>query len=323
MSAPTPPRRILVLGGTGFVGRALCEALVERSGAGSGCLRVPTRRLKRGDAIRHLPTLELVQADVHDRTALEGLLHGMDAVVNLVAILHGSPADFERAHVTLPRTLAAAMQATGVQRLVHISALGVGPTAPSNYLRSKTEGEAVLQAAGLELTVLRPSVIFGAEDRFLNTFAALQAIAPVVPLAGADARFQPVWVNDVAHAISASLDQPATIGQTIECAGPQVYTLGELVQAAGRWSGRPRTVIPLPMAIGRLQTALMGLMPGEPLMTADNLDSMSVPNVATGALPGLAELGISPAALAAIGPGYLSQREGCARLDPLRQRAGR
>ena len=323
MTAPTPPRRLLVLGGTGFVGRALCEALVERSGGGSGCIRVPTRRLKRGDAIRHLPTLELVQANVHDRAALDALLVGVDAVVNLVAILHGSPADFERAHVTLPRTLAEAMQAAGVRRLVHVSALGVGPNAPSHYLRSKTEGEAVLAAAGLELTVLRPSVIFGAEDRFLNTFAALQALAPVVPLAGADARFQPVWVNDVARAIVACLDHPDTIGQTIECAGPQVYTLAELVQAAGRWSGRPRPVIPLPMAVGRVQAALMGLMPGEPLMTGDNLDSMSVPNVATGTLPGLERLGITPAALSAIGPGYLSQREGCARLDPLRQRAGR
>jgi NADH dehydrogenase len=317
--------KVLVLGGTGFVGRAVCERLVER-GAGSGLVRVPTRRLQRGNAIRALPTVELVQADVHDGAQLAKLLVGIDAVVNLVAILHGSRTAFERAHVVLPQTLAQACKAAGVRRLVHVSALGVAATpeaAPSNYLRSKTQGEAVLRAAGLQLTMLRPSVIFGAEDNFLNVFAKLQSLAPVLPLAGSDARFQPVWVDDVANAIVRCLDDPATIGKVYECTGPTVYTLSQLVQLAGRWAGHERPQIPLPTFAGRIQAALMELAPGEPLMSRDNIDSMKVPNVATGTLPGLQALGITPVAMEAVAPGYLGGSGGRARLDRWRAHAGR
>jgi uncharacterized protein YbjT (DUF2867 family) len=314
-------QRILVLGGTGFVGRSVCTRLVARNGGGGGLVRVPTRRARSGQRVRTLPTVEVVVADVHDPAQLPGLLTGVDAVVNLVAILHGSARAFEHVHVELPRKLAAACMATGVRRMVHISALGVAPDAPSRYLRSKTEGEAVLQAAGLDLTLLRPSVIFGAEDRFLNTFARLQRLAPVMPLAGSGARFQPVWVEDVAAAVVASLDQPASIGKTYECAGPAVYTLGNLVRLAGRWSGHERPVIPLPLAAGKAQALLMELLPGEPLMSRDNVDSMRVPNVATGSLPGLDALGIGATALEAVAPGYLGSEHGRARLE--RMRAGK
>ena len=312
---------ILVLGGTGFVGRAVCERLVERSVAGR--IVVPTRRMAHGLRVRSLPNVELLEANVHDDAPLARTLVGVDAVINLVAILHGSQADFERVHVALPRRLASACATAGVRRLVHVSALGVGPGAPSNYLRSKTEGEAVLTAAGLDLTLLRPSVIFGAEDKFLNVFAQLQSLAPLIPLAGSGARFQPVWVEDVASAIVACLDQAQTIGQTYECAGPQVYTLSELVRLAGRWSGHERPQIPLPGFAGRLQAMLMELLPGEPLMSRDNVDSMSVPNIASGQLPGLTALGIDPAALEAIGPGYLGAVSGRARFDRFRAGAGR
>jgi NADH dehydrogenase len=317
MSAAT--RRVLVLGGTGFVGRSLCERLVRAGWTP----RVPTRRLGHGRTLTCLPTVELLQADVHDAAALARLLPGCDAVIHLVAILHGSAADFERVHVALPRTLAGAMQNAGVRRLVHVSALGVGPDAPSNYLRSKTAGEAVLQDAGLDLTVWRPSVIFGADDRFMNTFARLQALAPVVPLAGAGARFQPVWVEDVAAAVWQSLERPETIGRVYEAAGPEVFTLAELVRLAGRWAGHERRVIPLPDAAGRLQAALMSLAPGEPLMSADNLDSMKVPNVASGMLPGLEALGITPAALGAVAPRYLGGGPGRHRFNDYRAHARR
>lgn len=317
-------QRILVMGGTGFVGRAVCERLVERSGGGSALVRVPTRRLRHGDAVRTLPTVELVQADVHDEAQLAKLVAGMDAVVQLVAVLHGSQAVFQRVHVELPRTLARVCAAQGVKRVVHVSALGVAPDAPSMYLRSKTEGEQVLRGAGLDLTVLRPSVIFGAEDKFLNTFARLAAIAPVLPLAGADsARFQPVWVEDVAAAIVACLDRPETIGQSYECAGPGTYTLGELVKLAAQWSGHPRPVLALPLGLGMVQAALMELLPGEPLMSRDNVNSMRVPNIATGTLPGLDALGISAAALEAIGPDYLGPLHGRAKLNRLRASARR
>ncbi len=309
-------KRVLLLGGTGFVGRHICERLARLGWA----MTVPTRRASSASAVQHLPGLTVLQADVHDETTLRGLLAGHDAVINLVAILHGDEAAFQRTHVELPQKLARACLGTGVQRVVHIGALGAEPaaadTAPSRYLRSKSRGEAALQAAaaqGLLLTVLRPSVIFGADDRFLNLFAALQRVFPVMPLAGAQARFQPVWVEDVAQAVVRSLQDTHTIGRTFELCGPAVYTLKELVQLAGRAAGVPRPVIPLPMAIGRLQALMMELAPGQPLMSRDNLDSMKVDNVATGRVPGLAALGIAPTGPAAVAPAYLGNG------DPLLQ----
>ncbi|HWH84627.1 MAG TPA: complex I NDUFA9 subunit family protein [Burkholderiaceae bacterium] len=314
--------RLLILGGSGFVGRSLCGLLVERSGGASGEIVVPSRHPAAAKHLQLLPTLRLARADVHDEAQLTALLRDCDAVVNLVAILHGSAAAFERTHVALPRTLARACAAAGVRRVVHVSALGVGPDAPSAYLRSKAAGEAALRAAGLDLSVLRPSVIFGAHDRFLNLFARLQAVLPVFPLAGAGAHFQPVWVHDVAAAIVRCLDDDATIGQVYECAGPEVFTLADLVRAAGRWSGHARPVFALPDALATLQAGALELLPGEPLMSRDNLASMRVPSVATGSLPGLAALGIAPARLAAVAPGYLSPGQGAARLDRWRARRG-
>ncbi len=294
---------IVVLGGTGFVGRAVCEQLTRRSS--STRIVVPTRRLPNANSVRSLPTVDVVQADLHDSAALQQLLQGCDAVVNLVAILHGSEAAFQQVHVELPRHLVNACHGAGVRRLVHISALGVGPNAPSLYLRSKTAGEAVLSTSGLDVTVLRPSVIFGAQDRFLNLFARLQSVAPLMPLAGSQAQFQPVWVEDVAAAVVHSLGNAATAGQTFECTGPTVYTLSELVRLAGRWAGHARPQIALPAWAGWLQAAAMELLPGEPLMSRDNVKSMGVPNIATQGLPGLADLGISAAALEAVAPAYL------------------
>lgn len=313
-------RHIVLLGGTGFVGRALASELVSRAGAGGLRLVVPTRHLVHGRAIQCLPGVELVQASVHDDAQLARVLAGAQAVVNLVAILQGDEAAFARVHVELPRRLAAACRQAGVARLVHVSALGVAPDAPSRYLRSKAAGEQVLRDAGIAPTVLRPSVIFGAEDRLLNLFAALQAVAPFVPLAGATSRFQPVWVQDVACAIATCLERPATAGQTFECAGPQTLTLADLVRLAGRLAGHPRPVIALPDALARLQAMVMEWLPGEPLMSRDNLDSMKVPNVATGSLPGLQDLGITPASLDAVAPGYLAPGQGPSRFVRWRAR---
>lgn len=314
--------KILILGGSGFVGRALCEHLVRQHG-GAAAITVPSRRPAAHRGLQVLPGLDMIDADVHDATQLTQLLRGQDLVVNLVAILQGDEAAFERAHVQLPRTLAAACRNAGVRRVIHVSALGVGPAAPSRYLRSKTRGEAVLQEAGadLELTLLRPSVIFGADDRFLNLFAALQAWFPVLPLAGADAQFQPVWVEDVAAAILRCAQDRATIGKTYELAGPQVFRLAELVQLAGRLSGHERRVLPLPAPLAKAQALLMECLPGEPTMSRDNLASMERPNIASGTLPGLAELGIQAHELEPIAAAYL--RHGASKLDLLRRGAHR
>jgi uncharacterized protein YbjT (DUF2867 family) len=314
---------VLVLGGTGFVGRSVCARLVARAGAASGCVAVPTRRAAHARPIQLLPTVEVIQADVHDPAQLRRLVKGRDAVINLVAVLHGSEEQFRRVHVELPRKLAQACLENGVRRLVHVSALGVGDAAPSRYLRSKAAGEAVLKAARLELTLLRPSVIYGEGDRFLNLFAELQAVLPVLALAGADARFQPVWVEDVAAAIVKCTDDTKTIGLTLECTGPTVHTLAELAAMAGRWSGHARRVLALPPVLARLQALVMEYLPGTPLMSRDNLDSMRVPSVASGQLPGLERLGIRASPLDAVVPQYLGAAHGVARLDPLRARARR
>ena len=305
-------KRILILGGTGFVGRHICTRLSQ---AGWSAI-VPSRSPAAARHLAGLPRVDVVPGDVHDEATLIRLLAGADAVVNLVAILHGSEAAFEQVHVELPKKLARACAAAGVRRLVQVSALGAALDGPSMYQRSKARGEAVLhtEAAAdfLDLTVLRPSVIFGAQDKFLNVFAQLQRMFPLIPLAGANTRFQPVWVEDVAEAVMRCLQDDATIGQIFEACGPEVFTLRDLVRLAGQYAGvnqgRGRAVFALPMPLARLQAWLMERLPGEPLMSGDNLDSMAVDNIASGKVPGLDALGITPAALAAIAPGYLRKR---------------
>lgn len=302
--------KLLILGGSGFVGRSVCEQWVRACG-GSARITVPTRRLHSAQAIQTLPGVTLVQADVHDEAQLAGLIQGHDCVINLIAILHGSEAAFDRVHVQLPRRLAAACERAGVRRLIHVSALGVelGSAGPSMYLRSKAAGEAVLTRAALDLTVLRPSVIFGESDRFLNLFAQLQAVFPVMPLAGAQAQFQPVWVEDVATAIVRCCTDAHTIGKTYEAAGPEVLKLADLVRMAGRLSGHARRVLPLPGPIAWLQALAMELMPGEPLMSRDNLASMRSPNVSGGRLPSLASLGIHARSIESVAPTYLKRQQ--------------
>jgi NADH dehydrogenase len=314
----TLPDRVLLLGGTGFVGQAVCERFVERGDGAGSRITVPTRRIARARSVQFLPTVDPIEADVHDDAQLRRLVAGHGAVVNLIAILHGDAAAFDRVHVQLPRRLVQACVDAGVKRIVHVSALGASPDAPSLYLRSKAAGEAAMRSAAVDATVLRPSIIFGSGDRFLNLFASLQAVFPVVPLAGAQARMQPVWVGDVAEAIVRCLERPHTAGTTYECAGPQVFTLADLVRLAGRASGHERPVIGLPESIGRLQALAMELLPGEPLMSRDNLLSLRVPNVASGELPGLEALGIRPTALQSVVPGYLSGQQGVRRLDAWR-----
>jgi len=314
-------KQVLVLGGSGFVGGHVCEKLVR---AGYR-VTVITRKAVHARSVMHLPGLTVLESNIHDEAALGRALAGMDAVVNLVAILHGSPAAFVHVHQDLPVKIARACVAKGVAHMVHISALGVNAAqaqaAPSNYLRGKAAGEKLLAdtlgwgqggTGACGLTVLRPSVIFGANDKFLNVFARLQAVFPVMPLACADARFQPVWVEDVASAVLQSLAQGLSHAPAVrvyELAGPQVYTLRQLVQFAARSSGivqgRGRPVLGLPLWMGRIQAFVLGLMPGEPVMSQDNLDSMRLDNVVTGKLPGLEALGIAPSTLEAIGPQYL------------------
>jgi uncharacterized protein YbjT (DUF2867 family) len=299
--------RILIVGGSGFIGRHLVAKLAAQGRR----VIVPTRRLDRAKALISLPHVEVIEADIHGPGVAAQLLRGMDAVVNLVGILHGPEGGpdwgraFDRAHVQLPRLLAEAALDSGVSRMLHMSALGVtespGRPLPSRYLRSKAAGEAALRSLpGLKCTILRPSVVFGADDAFLNLFARLQRSLPVVALAGAQARLAPIWVEDVAQAAVNLLDAPQAIGRAFELAGPETFTLQELVELAGTWSGHSRPVIALPEALARPLAGLMELMPGEPLMSRDNLDSLKIDNIPHGPLDPLC--GIAPLSLREAGP---------------------
>jgi NADH dehydrogenase len=274
---------VLVIGGTGFLGSAVVRELARRTAGADSCFTLPTRRRERAKHLFVLPTARVVDADVHDPATLMRLMDGQDAVINLVGILKGGEGrpygeGFARAHVELPQKIAAAAKATGVRRVVHVSALKAAADAPSGYLRSKAAGEAALKGAGLDLTIFRPSVIFGEGDSFLTLFAQLAKIAPLFPLAGANARFQPVWVEDVVAAVADSLRRADSFGATYDLCGPTQYSLRQLVGYAAAVSGHPRAIIGLPDAVAWLQAWAMEFIPNGP-MTRDNIRSMRVASV--------------------------------------------
>ncbi len=276
-------KNVLLIGGTGFLGTAIVRELARRAATADSRFTLPTRRRERAKHLLVLPTAQVVEADVHDPATLARLMAGQDAAISLVGILKGGEGEpygkgFARAHVELPRKIAAAAKAAGVRRVLHVSALKAAADAPSGYLRSKAAGEAVLKDAGLDLTLFRPSVIFGPGDAFLTLFAKLARIAPVFPLAGAAARFQPVWVEDVAAAVADSLARSESIGAAYDLCGPKQYSLRELVSYAAAVSGHPRAVIGLPGAVAWLQAWAMEFIPNGP-MTRDNIRSMRVASV--------------------------------------------
>ena len=315
--------KVLVIGGGGFVGSCLINRL-----AGRGIqVVVPTRRRESRKSLALLPQVELLAANVQNPLDLEELMDGVDAVINLAGILHDSDSQqpygrrFAAVHVELPEKIVAAMRKTGVRRLLHMSALPAASNAPSAYFRSKAAGEAaVLVAANkLDVTVFRPSIIFGPGDAFLNIFAALLRVSPVLFLPGAEARMQPVYVGDVADACITALDNRATYGKTYDLAGPEIYTLKQLVEYAGELTGHPRLILNLPDSLARLMASLLGCLPNPP-MSPDNLRSMQVDSIVDGQSN---PPNWQPQPLEAIAPTYLAPSKSTARLNELRSRVVR
>jgi uncharacterized protein YbjT (DUF2867 family) len=268
----------------------------------------------------------VIETDVFDPVQLARFVENADAVINLVGTLHGGRGTpygpgFAKSHVELPTKIVAACEGKGVHRLIHISALGADPNGPSMYLRSKGDGEKAVRASTLATTIFRPSVVFGPEDKFLNQFAFLQRAFPLIPLASPDAQFQPVFVGDVAKAIVNVLDLDAASGRSYELGGPTVYTLEQLVKYCGDAIGRHARIIRLPDALARVQALTFEMVPGEPLISRDNLDSMKVPSVLSGPLA--PELGLEPASIETIAPVYLTGASIRSRFNAFRASAGR
>jgi NADH dehydrogenase len=307
---------VCVIGGSGFVGRHVVHLL-----AAQGCdVRVPTRNRERAKQLILLPTVDVLEANVHAETELAALTRGVDAVINLVGVLHDARGErgFEQTHVALTRKVIAACQANGVRRYVHMSALGADINGPSKYQRTKGAAEALVRASNLDWTVFRPSVIFGRDDSFLNLFAMLLKFAPVMFLASPDTRFQPVFVEDVARAFARSLADLAAYRKSYDLCGPTVYTLRELVELVGAITGRRRPIIGLNDALSYLQAFVLELLPVK-LMTRDNYYSMKVDSVSSQPFP----FGIQPAAIEAVAPAYLGDDTPRARYRLYRDRAGR
>lgn len=317
-------KRVLLLGGSGFVGTYIANRLSERAIQ----VVVPTRRRERTKALIMLPHVDMVEANINDEKTLAGLMQDCDAVINLVGILHSRDVklpysrDFAEAHVELPRKIVAACKAAGVRRLIHMSALGADPKGPSEYLCSKGEGEEIVLAARneLDVTVFRPSVIFGQCDSFLSTFASALKKLPFFPLGFGHAKFQPVWVADVADAFVDALGNAATVGQAYDLCGPKVYTLRELVDYTAQLTRSNARIIALSEGWAYLQAGIMWLSP-KPILSPDNLRSMQVDNVCK---PGCHPYpGWQPTALEAIAPTYIAHNTPKGRMDGFRFRAGR
>ena len=273
---------ILLIGGNGFVGRVIAAQLQL---AGYSVL-IPTGHLAAARELRMLPKVHVEDADIHDFDELQSLCGRIDkngAVINLVGVLHDKPAQpygkvFKAAHVDLPKNIITAMQLHGLKRYLHLSALGADSNGPSMYQRSKGDGEAAVKASNLDWTIFRPSVIFGAQDQFINLFSKLTKLFPAMPLANHQAQFQPVSVDDVASAFVKSLSMPQTIHQSYDLVGPTVYTMKEIVEFAARRAKTSCAIIPVPAFVGYLQALAFEFMPGPTLMSRDNIASMQLPN---------------------------------------------
>ncbi len=293
---------ITLFGGGGFVGRPTAQALMQ---AGAR-LRIAQRnpaRAARVKALGGLGQTQFATVDIRNADSVARAVAGSDGVVNLV----GSFGDYDAVQREGAAHVAKACAEAGITVPVHISAIGADAQSPSHYGRSKGEGEAAMRAACPDAIILRPSIIFGREDQFINRFAGLIAMAPVMPVIRGDARFQPVFVGDVARAIAAVLiDGAGHRGRTFELGGPQILSMRGIYQWIAERTGRKPLLVDVPDAAAAAMARLTGWLPGAP-MTWDQWLMLQSDNVAADGMPGLAVLGIAPTALDAVADGWLDR----------------
>jgi len=311
--------RIVLIGASGYFGGHLLRALTTDQ---HQCVVLTRAGVRRG-SVDMLPGVTLIQADVYDPDVLAEQFSGADAVVSMAGILNesgGGGKGFHKVHVELVEGIIKACQKAGITRLLHLSALNAGKGS-SHYLKSKGEAEALLRSVDdINITIFQPSVIFGRGDAFFNKFAAMLSLAPVLPLACPKARLQPVFAGDVAAAMLASLDDPATWGKTYELAGPQSFTLKELVQWTAKARGQRRLIIGLPGPLSATMAAMMNLIPGKPL-SWDNYQSLKTDNVSE--KNDFSYFHIEPRSIDLVVPDYLNGSLRQRRLQTSRRQAHR
>jgi uncharacterized protein YbjT (DUF2867 family) len=299
--------RIAVLGGSGFIGRYIVGQLAEQG----ALIAIGCRRAEEANFLKpagNVGQIEAVNVGIADAELLPAFLAGNAALVNCVGILRESGKQtFDLVHHTGPARLARLARDAGIERFVHISAIGADSRSASAYARTKAAGERAVRDAFPTATILRPSVVFGPEDQFFNRFAAMAMLSPALPLiGGGETRFQPVYVGDVAAATVACLDDPATAGRTYELGGPKIYALRELLELLLGEIRRGRRLVDLPFGVAAALARLMSALPSPPL-TPDQVELLKSDNiVAPGAL-GLASLGVAPTAVEAVLPTYLDR----------------
>ena len=303
------PGLITVFGGSGFVGSQVVQDLARRGWR----IRVAVRRPDRAWKLQtsgHVGQIQAVRCDAAKAGDVEAALRGADAAINLIGVLYESGArSFQTMHVEAARNIAVGCAAARIDRLVHVSAIGANPESASKYACTKAAGEMAVREAKPDAVIIRPSIVFGAGDGFLNKFAAMASMAPVLPLIGGGrTRFQPVYVGDVAEAIARAVERPDAAGRTFELGGPEVVTFEEVLKYILHETGRRKPLVPLPFfaarAIGSVAqlTALVGIAP---MLTRDQAVMLETDNVVAEGAEGLAELGVEPTGVEAIAPSYL------------------
>lgn len=299
-------KQVCILGGGGFVGRNLVNCLVREGYT----VRVFTRRLERNRHLLVYPSVELVEVNAFDVDTLAVQMAGCDLVINLVGILneHGGKkgAGFAKVHIDIPRNIVEACRRLGIRRFIHMSVLNADVEAPSYFLRSRGEAEDfLLNCPDIDITVIAPSIIFGPEDNFINRYLSMMRLLPVVPMPCADARFSPVYINDVVHCVMVAMRNDETIGKRYALCGPRSYDFKELLQYAGKVAGRSRPIIGLGDGMSRIMGRLLGLLPNKP-MTYDNYLTLRIDSVCKESFPKV--FGIVPKSLESILPRYLAEQ---------------
>ncbi len=300
-------KKAVVFGGTGFLGRYVVENLAKRGYD----IVIPSRTPEKALFLKPLGAVGQivpVAANIHDEKTLQALLAGADTVINLVGILFERGKNtFDKIHHQFPKMLSIAAAKADVKNFVQVSAIGAKSGSPSIYAQSKAAGETAVLSAFPKAVIMRPSIVFGAEDGFFNLFGKLSIYSPVLPLiGGGKTRFQPVFVGDVAAAIVTVLDAPATHGKTFELGGAEIFTFKQLLQKVNEYAGRNRCLVLMPFFAAKIQGKIMQNIPLiKPMLTVDQVRLLKIDNIVAKDAATLENLGITPTALDLILPTYM------------------